>query len=384
MTGLYVHIPFCVKKCAYCDFFSHPPTEGERESYAEALLREIKNTDPEGRSVTSVFFGGGTPSLMGPDLMGRILEALFRRFEIRDDAEISLEANPGTVDLKSLRAFRAMGFSRISLGIQSLEDAELKALGRIHGRKDALEALKAAAAAGFENINADIMTAIPGQSLQSLERTLREVVGTGVQHISCYSLILEEGTPFYERYPGGSGLPDEDTSVLMDELVRRLLGEVGYGRYEISNYARPGYECRHNLGYWKRTEYLGFGAAAASLIYKRDGRYRFTAERDITAYQRDAHLPLRERREASEAMRRLTTAEEMEEFMFLGLRCTGGVLAGDFRGFFGRDIFDIYGDVINSAKEEGLMGYEASSGRIFLTERGLEVSNRVMANFLVE
>ena len=280
---LYIHIPFCVRKCAYCDFLSFPSGEEERERYVERLTEEIEEAGAvsEGYVATAIFFGGGTPSVLTPKQTERILNAVKKSFYVAEDAEITTEVNPGTADRKKLEAWRQAGINRLSFGLQSTETRELQYLGRIHTMEDFLESYRAAREAGFENINIDLMSALPGQTVSSWEKTLRTVVSLQPEHISAYSLIIEEGTPFCQLF-GEDGdaaeekkrrqslgipeLPDEDAERRMYYDTERILGEAGYHRYEISNYAKPGYECRHNKGYWTGTEYLGLGLGASSYI----------------------------------------------------------------------------------------------------------------------
>ena len=261
---LYVHIPFCVKKCDYCDFLSGPAAPQRQKAYIRALLSEIEAVSLGcEREVVSVFIGGGTPSVLEPELITQVLDKLIQSFHITPDAEITIEANPGTLHTEKLKAYREHGVNRLSLGLQSPDEQELKALGRIHSYREFLESFHLAREAGFTNINVDLMSAIPGQSYEGWIQNLCTVAALGPEHISAYSLIVEEGTPFAQRT---LDLPDEDTEYRMYEDTANVLGEYGYCQYEISNYARPGYACRHNIGYWKRMDYLGLGLGL-SLIH---------------------------------------------------------------------------------------------------------------------
>ena len=279
--SLYLHIPFCVRKCLYCDFLSGPQSADVQEQYVEALCREIQETSPEYREyqVVSVFIGGGTPSVLLPEQTIRIMEMLKSCFTLTDTCEISMEMNPGTVTPEKMNAYRACGINRISIGLQSANDGELKALGRIHTCADFLKAYEMAVEAGFTNINVDLMSAIPEQTLKSYQETLQKVLALQPQpvHISAYSLIVEEGTPFYEQE---LNLPDEETERRMYEITDDILREAGYHRYEISNYAKEGKECVHNKVYWQRGNYLGLGIGSASLIQN----VRFHNVTDISSY----------------------------------------------------------------------------------------------------
>lgn len=369
---LYIHIPFCVRKCKYCDFLSAPASQRERQAYVDSLCGKIRSYADSAKAyhVVSIFLGGGTPSILEGEQILQIFAAIREAFLVDDDAEITLEANPGTVagggpasvTKEKLAAWRQAGINRLSIGLQSAEDRELKALGRIHTFAGFKETYQAAVAAGFSNTNVDLMSAIPFQTEESWERTLRTVAGLTPPpaHISAYSLIIEEGTPFYERYGSGEHaeeLPDEDTERRMYERTEEILSEYGYHRYEISNYALPGYECRHNLGYWDRREYLGIGDGAASFF---EGKRWSGQEEPVTLTRKDA----------------------MEEFMFLGLRMTGGISEIDFVSAFGVKLETVYGDVIRQLTASGLLKRENT--RLALTEWGMDVSNFVLSEFLLE
>lgn len=368
---LYIHIPFCVRKCAYCDFLSASGSEEAKASYTEALLREIEAVKTEKREVSSIFVGGGTPSALSPSLMGDIFEKIHKSFSVAPDAEITIEANPGTLSKEKLFLYRNVGINRLSLGLQSPEAAELKSLGRIHTYEEFLESFSLAREAGFQNINVDLMCALPDQTYEGWIRNLRTVAALHPEHISAYSLIIEEGTPFAKRK---LNLPDEDTEYRMYEDTAGILAEYGYEQYEISNYAKKDLACQHNVGYWTRKEYLGLGLGAASLW----GNQRFSNTSDFSAYLKDSGSPekIRENRET------LSLEDEMSEFMFLGLRMTEGVSKAEFLEGFGTPIESVYGNVLDKYKSVGLL--EEKEGRIFLTRAGIHVSNGVMAEFLLE
>ena len=371
---LYVHIPFCVKKCDYCDFLSAPAGRDTQEQYVQALLHEIQTEGGRRKEpVASVFIGGGTPSILEADLLEKILKALYRCFYIEKEAEVTMEANPGTLTLEKLRICRENGVNRLSLGLQSPDDTELASLGRIHDYQQFLESYQMAREAGFHNVNVDLMFGLPGQTRDGWEKSLRIVAALNPEHISAYSLIIEEGTPFAAR---NLALPDEDTEYQMYEDTARILGEYGFEQYEISNYAKGGKACIHNIGYWTGVSYLGLGLGAASLM---DG-CRFTNTTSLERYttaSRKPDFPDNIRKD----LIKLTRQEQMEEFMFLGLRLRSGISKAEFAKRFGIPIEEIYGDVIRRYKELALLQEE--NGRIFLSRHGIHVSNTVMADFLL-
>lgn len=379
---LYVHIPFCVRKCEYCDFLSAPAGADTQQEYVRNLLLEIEQkgvrcTDYE---VTTIFFGGGTPSILKAGWIADILDVIHRNFKVRKDAEITIECNPGTLTFEKLSIYKSAGINRISVGLQSASDAELRELGRIHTYEDFLRSYDLIRKKGFSNVNIDLMAALPGQTLKSYEQTLRRVLALKPEHISAYSLIIEEGTPFYEKYEADEllrekgekpqMLPSEETERLMYERTKELLLEHGYERYEISNYARRGYACRHNIGYWRRENYLGFGLGSASLLENE----RFHNTTDLTDYLGGDYLAYEQEK--------LDKKSQMEEFMFLGLRMTEGISTECFRQTFGLPVELVYGPVLEQQIADRLLRKE--DGRIFLTERGLDVSNYVMAQFLLD
>ena len=375
---LYVHIPFCVKKCSYCDFLSAPATEQTKEAYMAALFAEIggRAKDYKERIVTSIFIGGGTPSLLSGDSIRQLMEHIREGFRLAPDAEITMEVNPGTVTAEKLTAFYGAGINRLSIGMQSAQEQELKILGRIHDFDGFCQVYREAVEAGFTNINVDVMSGLPGQTLASYKDTLEKVLRLEPmpQHISAYSLIVEEGTPFAAMADRGElPLPEEDTERAMYEETIEVLAGYGFHRYEISNYALDGYECRHNVGYWIRRDYLGFGIGAASLI----DNVRFQNGRDLNAYL--AHpLACREEQQS------LTTQEQMEETMFLGLRLIRGVSYPEFARCYGQTLEEVYGEVIARNEADGLLTVreDETGRRLMLTGRGLDVSNYVMAQFL--
>ena len=367
---LYIHIPFCVKKCDYCDFLSGPADAGRQRDYVEALKKEIKNCgDFAAYQVSSVFIGGGTPSILPGEMISDIMETVREKFDIYSDAEISIEANPGTVDWKKMEIYRKSGINRISFGCQSADNRELKMLGRIHTWEDFQESYQIARDAGFANINVDLMSGLPGQTLASWETTLRKIANLQPEHISAYSLIIEEGTPFAEK---NLNLPDEDEERTMYENTHEILESLGYHQYEISNYARNGRECRHNLGYWKRTEYLGLGLGSSSLV----NETRFSNTSDMERYLKNCGNPefIREQQE------KLSVEDQMAEYMILGLRMMKGVSVTKFKEKFGCELYEIYGEIIGKYIKMELL--EKEGDYLHFTRRGISVSNPVLADFL--
>ena len=359
---LYIHIPFCARKCGYCDFLSAPAEKSVQAAYVQRLCREIEEASGLAQvyEVSTVFFGGGTPSLLDAGHIRRIMGTIKDYYPVRADAEITLEANPGTIDQEKLEIWREAWINRLSMGLQSADNRELKLLGRIHTWEEFLDNYRLARAAGFRNINVDLMSALPGQTCGGWKDTLLKVADLGPEHISAYSLIVEEGTPFYNRYGEHPELlPTEEEDRQMYGDTRTILNRYGYERYEISNYARPGYACRHNLGYWNRTEYKGFGLGAASLLENA----RTTNQSDLNKYLDGQYEGSRE--ELSEQAVR-------EEYFFLGLRKMEGVDPGPYRGY--------YEKLLEKLTRQGLI--VERNGRICLTDRGIDVSNYVLAQFL--
>ena len=386
---IYVHIPFCIRKCAYCDFLSFSAPHSVKEAYRKALLAEISARKEEagGKYISSVFFGGGTPTALPPAWLAEFLDALRKNYIFADDAEITTEANPGTLCAEGLRLLKNAGFNRISIGVQSLNDRELKDLGRIHTAEEAETAYHLAREAGFTNINLDLMSGIPGQTKTSWEDTLHRVCRMGPEHISAYSLIIEEGTLFFENQESLE-LPDEDTEREMYESTRKILAEYGFTQYEISNYAKAGFACRHNIGYWTGVPYIGMGLHASSY----DGRARWTNAGEMRVYldhyaggQFEASEGTDFNRPAPGSALRceeeiLTEEDLMAEFMILGLRMNRGISEAEFAARFGCSICSQYGDRIRKYTGLGLLTEMA--GRLFLTEKGRSLSNIVMADFL--
>ncbi|MBR1470621.1 MAG: radical SAM family heme chaperone HemW [Lachnospiraceae bacterium] len=388
--SLYIHLPFCVRKCDYCDFLSFPVTEETKQLYLNALRREIREYGAvyADRMIDTVFFGGGTPSVLGGEELSGLMETLRDFFFVAEEAEISLEANPGTADAHRLQCWRRAGVNRLSIGCQSLRDAELRLLGRIHDSADFYRFYDAARAHGFGNINVDLISALPGQKLSDWEANLRGVAGLAPEHISAYGLIIEENTPFYARYhaqdarraageepeacAGGMALlPTEEAERDMYHMTGEVLREYGYGQYELSNHAKPGRECRHNLVYWKRGDYLGLGLGAASCV----DEVRWKNSEDMGAYLSAEHFAEEQRERAA-----LELGERRSEAMFLGLRLTEGIDGAAFAERYGETMQALYGEWIQKMCREDLL--EEREGFLRLTVKGRDLANYVMAGFV--
>ncbi len=379
--SLYIHVPFCARKCLYCDFLSAPADDETKDRYIQALLREInlKSEFYKQYKVDSIFFGGGTPSVLVASQIQDVMQMITKKFTLVEDPEISIEVNPGTADRNKLQIYFRSGINRLSIGLQSADNRELQIIGRIHTYEDFLQTYEASRLAGFQNVNIDLMSALPGQTISSYQETLQKVLRLRPEHISAYSLIIEEGTPFFARYGEVSSIvergqypliPDEETERTMYELTDDLLRKNGYHRYEISNYAKDGYECRHNKGYWERHNYLGLGLGAASLIenqrWNNDNRLSYFIEGMFE--KRNEQV--------------LTIKEQMEEFMFLGLRFIKGVSGKKFLKDFGVSMESVYEKQISKLVKEQLL-IQTKEGNLRLTKRGIDVSNIVMAEFLL-
>lgn len=379
---LYIHVPFCMKKCEYCDFLSFPADAKTQEEYFGALLRDVKYYGQnmiEDYQVSTIYIGGGTPSWMDESLIQSLMYSVYKYFDVAEDAEVSIECNPGTLTSRKLLIYKQSRINRLSIGLQSTDNEELKILGRIHTYEQFLKSYESARVAGFDNINIDIMSGLPYQTTDKFLDTLYKVIRLRPDHVSAYSLIIEKNTPFYSMYKfdmvkqeAGMKpdiLPHEDEVYRMYKATQQILGENGYQQYEISNFAKKGYECRHNIGYWTRTNYLGLGLGAASLIEN----VRCTNTRDVYKYISGSENII----ETTPIERK----EQMEEFMFLGLRMNKGVSRYDFEHEFGIQIEAIYKEQIDELRREALM--DAKAGYIFLTDKGQDLSNYCMAKFLL-
>ena len=447
--GIYIHIPFCVHKCIYCDFLSSPADVHTRKQYVRALINEIyltregkcankliknvlqgDNTSYEdmeeqavngltsdyalydtvcmadyektimqedisgcvddiksenGHIVTSIFIGGGTPSAIDAEDISDILDAVRKNYNVSDKAEITIECNPGTIDKKKAVIYRKAGINRISFGLQSTDNNELRMLGRIHTYEQFMESYKIAREAGFDNINIDLMSALPGQTMESFKAVLEKALSLGAEHISVYSLIVEEGTRLSDNIDSFPPIPSDDEDRQMYYMTKEMLSSYGYEQYEISNYAQKGYECKHNLKYWERCDYLGFGIGAASLY----GGRRYTNISDIGRYM-DVLAEITNALDKSYVnellqirtdMEELSKEDEMSEYMFLGLRKTKGIDITDFKEEFGTDIKDIFGEAIEDNIARGLLIHDGNC--LYLSKRGIDISNTVMSDFIL-
>lgn len=368
VKGLYIHIPFCKSKCFYCDFCSYSGKEKLMTEYAKALAKELD--DIGAYEPNTIFIGGGTPTYLTKESW-KILGNSISRFNTENLKEFTVEANPGTFDSEILSILKQLGANRLSIGLQAVQDKHLKNLGRIHTWADFKKGYKLARKTGFGNINVDLIFGIPDQTLDEWKESLKAVVDLEPEHISCYSLIVEENTEFHKRYEKSQlNLPDEETEMDMYRYSLEFLEKHGYKQYEISNFARPGKECRHNLIYWNLEEYLGCGAAAHSYLNGKRWSNCDEIEGYIESIKRN---PVKEVYEN-------TKEDEIEEFIFMGLRKITGISIKDFETRFGENIFNIYGNVIDKYLENSLI--EISEGHIKLTAKGIEVSNTVMSDFI--
>lgn len=404
---LYLHIPFCVRKCHYCDFLSFAADERTQQDYAYALMQEISYYGKlmQDREVSTIYIGGGTPSWLDADLLIRILDTVFKNFHVSVNAEISMECNPGTITREKMGDYRNAGINRLSIGLQSADDEELKMLGRIHSYEQFLKTYELARNSHFSNINVDVISGLPYQNYEKFHSTLQQVVRLKPEHISAYTLIVEKGTPFYDQLKFDSVkqqagmpteiLPDEDEIYRIMKNTQSFLKSMGYEQYETSNFARPGFACRHNIGYWTRVNYLGLGLGASSLI----DNVRYSNVTDVYEYIKYAsridlkELSYRSYENGREEERMvmgtnlhatgeiLTRTQQMEEFMFLGLRMNEGVRRADFEEAFGIPIDGVYGQVLSELREEELM--VVAAGRIYLTDKGMDLANYCMSKFLV-
>ncbi len=373
--GVYIHVPFCKSKCFYCDFNSYACAESSIPEYFSAVKKEMGlYTDSlKELEIGTVFIGGGTPSYVAPEYLNETLNLLRTYGHIQAEAEISIETNPGTLSYDKLAAYRDMGINRLSIGLQAWQEPILKSIGRIHSRGEFLENYRQARKAGFENINVDLIFGLPGQTLAQWEETIHQVLSLQPEHISCYSLKVEEGTLFGERLEAG------ELKMIEDELDREMyylavekLKKAGLKHYEISNFARPGYECRHNLIYWKAEEYIGIGAGAHS--YFDENRYSsYNDIKDYVEQLKNGLLP-------QENKEFISKTESISEYIILGLRLIKGVRSSDFQARYNEDLFHLYKETIGKLQGRGLL--QADEKGIRLTPKGLDLANEVMAEFI--
>lgn len=402
---LYIHIPFCMKKCNYCDFLSAPADEKSQSAYMEALNREIAFWGEQQKSakVCTIYIGGGTPSWLQDFYITALMEQVHKSFSVSENAEISIECNPGTLTAGKLKAYRKTGINRLSIGLQSADNEELQMLGRVHTYEQFLRNYELAREEGFENINVDLMYSLPLQTVDKFYQTLNQIIYLKPEHISAYSLIIEPGTPFYDKYKFDAvkqdagmepfELPNEDCVYQITKMTQELLKKNGYEQYEISNYAKRGFRCRHNVGYWKRKEYLGLGLGAASLL----DNIRYSNLSDLYQYIEETqqiHFTgrMNQTNAKGDGMQRktnlhstadiLTEKNQMEEFLFLGLRMMEGVWKNEFYKTFGFTLDQIYGPVIARLQREELVVSDVE--RMYLTDKGNDLSNYVLAQFLFD
>ncbi len=390
--SLYIHIPFCVQKCRYCDFYSAAATAQEKLQYTELLCREIRSWGRmlrEQYSVNTIFMGGGTPTCLTPDCLEKIGEEVRESFDCDALTEFTTEANPGTVTPEHLAVWQQMGINRVSLGLQSAQNRELQMLGRIHSYEEFLTTYQMIRQSGMDQINIDVMAAIPEQTLESYQDTLEKIVSLNPEHISSYSLIVEPETVFWDWEKNGTlKRVDEDTDRQMYEWTGKYLQQMGYHRYEISNYCRSGMECKHNCVYWTGGEYLGLGVNASSYL----NGYRFRVPVSQKSYRSyvdricqlagNGSADLQNAIQGMDELEIIDQKEQMEEFMFLGLRMMAGVSEEEFFRRFGSSMMDVYGDVIKKYQKMDLI-CRKDTGQVTLTEKGIDVSNSILADFLL-
>ena len=378
-SSAYVHIPFCVRKCPYCDFTSFEKMSDHKGPYLRALFREVELTSVQspGGPLSTVYFGGGTPSLLTPEEGGSILGKIGDSFGIESSAEITIEANPGTVTASSLRGYRNAGFNRISIGVQSFSNRVLRGLGRIHTAEEADRAVRMSAEEGFSNISCDLMLGVPEQTLTDIVHSVRHLIDLSVPHISCYSLSLEDGTLFFEKYSGRPDqLPSDEEEREMYHTVRRLLADAGYRHYEISNFALTGFESRHNTVYWDALPYYGFGCGAHSYI---DGA-RIGNTVSLKRYIEVLTADTTDLKGIQSETERIDREAEMREVMLLGFRKLSGISTADFQTRFGIDPEQIFGHELEALLQGGRI--EKADGRWFLSEKGLDFGNDVFRSFV--
>lgn len=364
--GLYIHVPFCVRKCRYCDFVSYCGRAGDYDSYIDAVIKEMQTYS--GAEIDTIFIGGGTPTILSAAQLKRLCGAVFSTFKVKSGYEFTTEANPGTIDYDKARALLDAGANRLSLGVQSFNDNELKAIGRIHDAEAAYNTVLEMNRAGFENISIDLMTALPDQTGESLMKTLQTAMELPLKHISAYSLIIEDGTPLAADYDKGLlRLPDEDEDREMYAKTKEFLEKHGFYRYEISNYAKKSYESRHNIKYWECREYIGIGAAAHSY----NGKERYSNTADLDEYKSGVF-----RSGESEI---LSESDKIFEFIIMGMRMERGISEEEYRARFKADIRESYGDLLKRFENGGFI--ESADGYIRFTDKGRDVSNSILCEF---
>ena len=367
--GIYIHIPFCAAKCNYCDFNSRVASDSLKTEYIDALCKEIEGFAEGGDIVDTIYFGGGTPTILEPEQLIRILDAVRHRFSVDENCEITTECNPATMGYDGFAALKGAGFNRISIGVQSADDEQLRVLGRIHNFDDAQKCVAEAKRAGFDNISLDLMFGIPNQDLDSWQKTLNSAIALSPEHISCYALKIEEGTPFASM---DLNIADDDKSCEMYERCVELLRESGYSRYEISNFARSGFESRHNCKYWKCEGFIGFGAGAYSC---------YMGERYSNIYDVKEYVECVARGESPIFERiALDKSDMMSEFVFLGLRMDAGISGAEFEERFSLDIFDVFKEQIEKNIKRGTI--IQNGDRLKIPPDFIYVSNAILSDFV--
>jgi len=368
-TALYMHVPFCKQKCLYCDFPSFCNMENFMESYVEALGEEINAI--KNIKIRTIFIGGGTPTYLNSETLKK-LEEIIGKLELKGCKEFTMEGNPGTFTEEKLKIMKDMGVNRLSIGLQATQNDLLKRIGRIHNYEEFIKSYNMARKFGFDNINIDLMFGLPGQTNKMWNETLEKVIKLEPEHLSCYSLIIEEGTPFYNMY-NENNLPDEEVVIEMYETAKKILKKNSYFQYEISNFSKKTYECKHNIVYWNLENYIGIGSSAHS--YYNGKRYR--NESNVKKYIEK----IKKEQTAVVEILENTLQDDMEEFVFLGLRKIEGIEIKEFEKRFKKDIYSVYGEVIKKHKEKNLL--IESNGKLHLTNRGIEISNYVLSDFIM-
>ena len=372
MFGLYIHIPFCVKKCNYCDFNSFKIDKKLKDQYLKDLEKEMKLYKSE-EEITSIFLGGGTPSILTSDEIKYIFKNIYDNFKIKDDAEITIECNPGTLTKEKLQAMKSVGINRLSIGLQATQENHLNYIGRIHTYEEFEKNYKEAIKIGFNDINIDLMYSLPNQTFEEWKETLEKITNLNPTHISAYSLILEEGTELYDMYERKEfELVDEDNDIDMYEYTINYLASKGYNQYEISNYAKPGFECKHNILYWKCGYYIGLGAGASGYI--EDERYSNLC--DLNEY----HSALEKDKKPIESKEYLSLKDKIEEKIFMGLRMNEGIEFEEFKKLYGIDFLEVYKKQIRELYNNELIGLDERF--LYLTQKGREISNSVFIEFM--
>ena len=376
---LYIHIPYCRQKCRYCDFASYPGQKNSMPAYVDALLREadMMAVTAKNTPIQTVFIGGGTPSILPANLLDGILSGLRQRFNIPAGIEFTTEANPGTLTEEWLEAALSSGVNRLSMGMQACQPSLLRTLGRIHTHQDVVDSVALARRMGVNNLSVDLMFGLPGQTPAMWRESLQAALDLGVEHLSCYGLIPEEGTPLFDDLEAGRlSLPDEADERSMYDDTLTFLSQQGYQQYEISNFAKPGYECRHNIGYWTRVPYIGLGASAASFLPNKSGGLRLTNPASIHDYIAMAEEQAWRRRERTS----LLPEDARFESLMLGLRMTRGVSEADFTAMHGMTLDTYCGEILRQQEKRGLLVHQ--DGRWALTRRGMDVQNAILVEIM--